>query len=72
MESEHLIHQAWAEFLRGRTGIMITHRPTTLSLADRVAVLEQGQVADWGTPSELAERNAFYQSLCGTTVRNAA
>ena len=72
LESEELIHEALGEFLVGRTGIMITHRPTTLALADRVAVIEAGEVTDCGTPGELVARNAFYRSLVGATRRSAA
>jgi ATP-binding cassette subfamily B protein/subfamily B ATP-binding cassette protein MsbA len=67
MESEQAIHQALGQYLRGRTGLMITHRHTTLQLADRVAVLEAGHVADLGRHDELLERNAFYRSLCGNS-----
>ncbi len=72
IESEQLIHTALAEFLVGRTGIMITHRSSTLALADRVAVLEHGRVSDQGSPDELLCRNAFFRSLCGTSQVKAA
>lgn len=72
LESEQLIHEALADFLVGRTGIMITHRPTTLALADRVAVIEAGEVSDCGSHAELIARNPFYRSLCGTPMRKSA
>lgn len=72
MESEHLIHQALEKFLVGRTGVMITHRPSTLALAHRVVVLEQGQVAAVGHHQELLKTNRFYRSLCGSEVTRAA
>jgi ATP-binding cassette subfamily B protein/subfamily B ATP-binding cassette protein MsbA len=72
IESEQLIHQALAEFLVGRTAIMITHRPSTLELADCVAILENGQVTDHGDPREIQARSDFYQSLCGTQGLRAA
>jgi ATP-binding cassette, subfamily B, bacterial MsbA len=65
LESEHLIHQALAKFLVNRTGILITHRPTTLAMADRIIVMEAGKIADCGQHEELLHRNRFYQSLCG-------
>lgn len=65
LESEHLIHQALAKFLVDRTGILITHRPTTLAMADRIIVMEAGLIADSGSHEELLGRNRFYQSLCG-------
>jgi ATP-binding cassette, subfamily B, bacterial MsbA len=65
LESEHLIHEALGKFLVDRTGIMITHRVSSIALADRILVIENGQVADGGRHSELIGRNSFYQSLCG-------
>ncbi len=65
LESEGLIHQALQEFLVGRTGFIITHRPSTLALADRIAVIEDGRISEIGTHQMLQTRNAFYRSLCG-------
>jgi ATP-binding cassette subfamily B protein/subfamily B ATP-binding cassette protein MsbA len=65
LESEQLIHRALEQFLVGRTGVMITHRASTLAMADRIAVLEQGRVAASGTHQQLLSENRFYQSLCG-------
>ena len=69
LESEHLIHQALEKFLVGRTGIMITHRPTSLVMADRIVVIESGRVAEQGRHADLVQRNGFYQSLCGGSFR---
>ncbi len=65
LESEQLIHEALGKFLVDRTGIMITHRPTSLALADRIVVIESGQVVESGRHAELIGKNRFYQSLCG-------
>lgn len=72
LESEALIHDALAEFLKDRTGIMITHRPTTLELADKVAVIESGHVSDFGRPEDITARNGFYRSLIGSDLRIAS
>ena len=72
LESEQLIHQALSKFLVNRTGLMITHRPTTLALADRIAVIEAGKVADVGTRDELIRCNQFLQSVCGNATRMSA
>lgn len=72
LESESLIHEALAEFLVDRTAIMITHRPTTLALADRVAIIENGVVTDEGAPDDIQGRNAFYQSLIGGPMLKVA
>ena len=71
MESEQLIHQALSKFLLDRTGIMITHRPSSLTMADRIVVIEGGRVSDSGNHQELINRNSFYQSLCGSEFRAA-
>ena len=65
MESELLIHKALKKFLVNRTGLMITHRASSLVMADRTIVVEAGQVADQGTHEELQQRNDFYRNLCG-------
>ena len=72
MESEQLIHEALSKFLVDRTGIMITHRPTSLAMADRVIVIESGRVADSGQHKELLAKNRFYQSLCGSELKRSA
>ena len=72
MESEQLIHQALEKFLVDRTGVMITHRPSSLAMADRIAVIEAGKVADSGNHEDLFARNRFYQSLCGVEMRRSA
>ncbi len=72
LESEQLIHEALAKFLVDRTGMMITHRPTSLAMADRVFVIESGRISDSGRHEELIGRNRFYQSLCGGEMRRSA
>ncbi|WP_406727460.1 ABC transporter ATP-binding protein [Streptomyces sp. GD-15H] len=60
---EHEIHEALAEVMRGRTTLLIAHRRSTLNLADRIAVLEGGRLADIGTHDELQRRSARYRRL---------
>lgn len=72
LESEQLIHVALTKFLVDRTGIMITHRPSSLSMADRIVVVESGKIADSGQHADLIQRNSFYQSLAGDLGRHAA
>lgn len=48
---------------RGRTALVLAHRRSTLSLADRVAVLDGGTIIDSGTVAELDERCALFRAL---------
>ncbi|SED05608.1 ATP-binding cassette, subfamily B [Streptomyces sp. 2231.1] len=60
---EHEIHEALQQVMRGRTTLLIAHRRSTLNLADRIAVLDGGRLADIGTHDELLERSALYRRL---------
>ncbi|WP_282699325.1 ABC transporter ATP-binding protein [Streptomyces sp. CC219B] len=60
---EHEIHEALQQVMRGRTTLLIAHRRSTLNLADRIAVLDGGRLADLGTHEELQERSALYRRL---------
>ncbi|QEG23605.1 ABC transporter ATP-binding protein [Mariniblastus fucicola] len=54
--SEQLIHDSLKQFLKQRTTIIISHRPATLEIADRVIVLEQGQIEEDLSSTEYFER----------------
>ncbi|MBC9716982.1 ABC transporter ATP-binding protein [Streptomyces sp. TRM66268-LWL] len=60
---EHEIHEALAQVMAGRTTLLIAHRRSTLGLADRIAVLDEGRLADIGTHEELERRSALYRRL---------
>jgi ATP-binding cassette, subfamily B, bacterial len=60
---EHEIRAALAKVMRGRTTLVIAHRPATIALADRVAVLENGRIVEEGTHAELLARSARYREL---------
>jgi ATP-binding cassette, subfamily B, bacterial len=60
---EHEIRAALGEVMRGRTTLVIAHRPATISLADRVAVLESGRIVEQGTHAELLARSVRYRAL---------
>lgn len=60
---EHEIHEALKHVMEGRTTLLIAHRRSTLNLADRIAVLDGGRLADVGTHEELQQRSALYRRL---------
>ncbi|WP_327729611.1 ABC transporter ATP-binding protein/permease [Streptomyces sp. NBC_00487] len=60
---EHEIHEALTHVMEGRTTLLIAHRRSTLNLADRIAVLDEGRLADIGTHEELERRSALYRRL---------
>ncbi|MFI8517143.1 ABC transporter ATP-binding protein [Streptomyces sp. NPDC085481] len=60
---EHEIHEALKSVMAGRTTLLIAHRRSTLGLADRIAVLDEGRLSDIGTHEELEQRSALYRRL---------
>ncbi|MGW7576277.1 ABC transporter ATP-binding protein [Streptomyces sp. NPDC054765] len=60
---EHEIHEALRGVMAGRTTLLIAHRASTLALADRVAVLDDGRLVDIGTQEELEVRCPLYRKL---------
>ncbi len=61
--TERLIQTALDELLRGRTSFVIAHRLSTIRNADQVLVLNQGQIIERGTHSQLLARQGFYYDL---------
>jgi ATP-binding cassette subfamily B protein len=61
--TEEQIFARLREVLTGRTSLIVAHRVSTLGLADRVVLLEDGRVADDGTHAELMARNQVYREL---------
>ena len=64
-ESEGLIGISLERLARGRTVLIVAHRLNTVRSADRIAVLDEGRVAETGTHAELLERNGPYAQLVG-------
>ncbi|HEX4677622.1 MAG TPA: ABC transporter ATP-binding protein [Gaiellaceae bacterium] len=69
---EHEIRTALGEVMLGRTTLVIAHRPATIALADRVAVVDEGRVVEQGTHAELLARSERYRSLLALAEQEAA
>src|SRR5208282_42219 len=59
-ESEALIAESLRTLLRGRTTLVVAHRPGTIARLDRVLVLEEGRLTEFGTPAELRGRGGYF------------
>lgn len=62
-ESENLVQKALSRLLKDKTVLVIAHRMRTIANADKVVVLEQGCVAEEGTPQELMEKKGLFYRL---------
>ncbi len=62
-ETERLIERGIVELMRGRTSIVIAHRFSTIARADRIVVMNDGQVAEEGTHDQLLTKDGVYAHL---------
>ena len=62
-ETERQIQTAIQELMKGRTSIVIAHRLSTLKTVDKVLVLKQGEVQEFGTRQELLRNKGIYYDL---------
>ena len=63
VENETKVQGALSRLLAGKTVLVIAHRMRTVAGADRIVVLENGHVAEQGTPAELMERGGLYRRM---------
>jgi ATP-binding cassette subfamily B protein len=62
-ESEWLIQHAIDTLIKGRTAIVIAHRLSTIRKADKIIVLDRGEIKEIGTHEELIQKQGFYFKL---------
>ncbi|MEO1031358.1 MAG: ABC transporter ATP-binding protein, partial [Bacteroidota bacterium] len=62
-ESERLVQDALEHMMKNRTSIVIAHRLSTIQNADVIVVMQNGEIAEHGTHSELIAKNGVYKKL---------
>jgi ATP-binding cassette subfamily B protein len=62
-ETEELIQKAIETLMKGRTAIVIAHRLSTIQEADKIIVIDKGEIKEEGTHEVLLEKNGFYANL---------
>ncbi|HEY3501368.1 MAG TPA: ABC transporter ATP-binding protein [Actinocatenispora sp.] len=68
VNTEALVEEALARVLAGTTALLVVHRPSTVALADRVALLEDGRITAVGTHSELLATVPSYRAVLSATA----
>ena len=68
-ESEERIRQAMAEFIKGRTALVVAHRLRTVLTADMIVVMDAGRVVDTGSHEQLLRRCEIYHRLHQTQLQ---
>jgi ATP-binding cassette subfamily B protein len=62
-ESERMIQRATDTLIAGRTSIVIAHRLSTIRKANKIIVLDKGEIKETGTHEELLQKAGFYAKL---------
>lgn len=63
LESEHTIQESLSILAKGRTTLIVAHRLSTITHADKIIVMKEGQIVEEGTHEQLLERKGVYYGL---------
>jgi len=71
-ETEKHIQEAIQNLIRGRTSIIIAHRLSTLKYADKILVMKNGDIVEFGSPKELLKMKGVYHKLFSLQARQSS
>ena len=63
VENESKIQKALSELIKNKTVIIIAHRMRTIANADKIIVLDEGRIAEQGSPEELLVQNGLFKKM---------
>lgn len=63
VENESKIQRALSELIKNKTVIIIAHRMRTIANADKIVVLDDGKIAEKGSPEELLEKDGLFKKM---------
>ncbi|MDB5138558.1 MAG: transporter ATP-binding protein [Mucilaginibacter sp.] len=67
--AEYSVFERFAELTKGKSAVLISHRFSTVRMADRILVLEKGELAEIGSHQELIQKNGRYAELFNLQAR---
>jgi len=69
--TEASLRNAFESLRQGRTAIVIAHRMATVAQADKIIVIDKGEIAELGSPKDLLDRRGLYYAFCEAQKTNA-